>query len=116
MAKRKPGQLPLGAAAPRRKGSAERDAELDLRSLRAAATIPPGMKAIETAYRLIAREVDRAELEQDRYGKLNAARELRALRERLGVIQPVTGTDADGFWDEMADNGPDPAQGDRPQP
>lgn len=81
----------------------ERAAELDLRELRKLETIPAGMGALEAAYRLTAREVDRAEREADRWGKLNAARELRALRERLGVVVPEsTGGEADEFWGSMS--------------
>lgn len=113
MGKRRPGQLPLDDAAPKSKGTVERAAERDLRVLRGAGTIPDGMGALEAAYRLTARELDRAEREQDRWGKLNASRELRAVRERLGVIEPETGTDADAFWSELADPA---AGGHAPQP
>lgn len=94
-------------------GTVERAAQSDLRTLRAAGSIPEGMGALEAAYRLTARELDRAEREQDRWGKLNASRELRAVRERLGVVVPETGTDADAFWSELADP---TAGGDATQP
>jgi hypothetical protein len=115
VAKRTPGQLPLDDAAPKVKGVVERASERDLRDLRSAGTIPQGMAALEAAYRLTAREVDRAEREADRWGKLNATRELRAVRERLGVIEPDNGTDADAWWDEMRRAGA-AAGGDTPQP
>lgn len=95
----------------------ERAAELDLRALRSAGSIPDGMKAIEAAYRLTAREFDRAEEELDGWKKLNSARELRALRERLGVIEPVIEGEADAFWKNLeANTGDDPAQGHAAQP
>lgn len=98
-----PGQLPLDDAAPRTKGTVERAAEADLRELRRESTIPTGMTAVAAAFRLTAREIDRAEREQDRWGKLNAARELRALRERLGVVAPAAGGgEADAFWESMS--------------
>lgn len=98
------GQLTLEAGAGRRrKGGVERAAEADLRELRKAESIPPGMGALEAAYRLVAREVDRTEAEGDRWGKLNAARELRATRERLGIVAPdMTGSEADEFWGRMS--------------
>ena len=105
MGKRTPGQLPLDAATPRRKGTVERAAELDLRELRKAKSIPDGMKAIEAAYRLTAREFDRAEEEREGWKKLNSARELRALRERLGVVAPAPADgEAEAFWRDL---GPD---------
>lgn len=104
MAKRKPGQLPLDdVGAPRRKGSTERAAEGDLRVMRNLASIGAGMGALEVAYRLVAREVDRAETEADRWGKLKATSELRAIRERLASMVPLTSsTEADEFWSTMS--------------
>jgi uncharacterized membrane protein YcjF (UPF0283 family) len=66
----------------------ERAASADLRALRAEQLIPPGCAALEAAYRLMAREVDRAEREHDRYGKINTVREL------VRVRQVLAGTDA----------------------
>jgi len=80
------------------KGAVERFAEADLRELRRRETIAPGLKALEAAYRLVAREVDRAEAEGAEGGwrKLNATRELRAVRERLGIVPPEsTGDERD---------------------
>lgn len=92
MPARQPSLFPRG---PQRKGVVERFAEQDLRELRRLETIAPGMKAIEAAYRLVAREVDRAESEGPDGGwrKLNATRELRAVRERLGVLPPESSGD-----------------------
>lgn len=104
MPKRKAGQLPLDASGPRRVGVAERAAQDDLRFLRGADALPSGAKALEVAYRLCAREVDRAETEQDRWGKLKATSELRQLRERLAPLAFATGTpEADAFWQAMSE-------------
>jgi hypothetical protein len=101
--KRSAGQLPLDDAAPRAKGSTERAAEKDLRSMRSTKIVGEAVSALEVAYRLTAREVDRAEREQDRWGKLNAVRELRAVREKLGPMTPATPDDGAGeFWSTMS--------------
>ncbi|MCU1361270.1 MAG: hypothetical protein JWN99_2559 [Ilumatobacteraceae bacterium] len=103
MAKRNAGQLPLDAAVVRRKGSTERAAEKDLRTLRNMTTIGAGMAALEVTFRLTAREVDRAETEHDRWGKLKASSELRALRERIAPITPITqAAEADEYWRQIA--------------
>lgn len=83
---------------PARKGVVERFAEADLRELRKRETIAPGMKALEASYRLVAREIDRAESEGAEGGwkKLNATRELRAVRAQLGIVAPEsTGDERD---------------------
>jgi hypothetical protein len=107
LAKRKPGQLPLAAddaPAAGKKGSVERAAERDLTSMRKGKQISEAVGALEAAYRLTAREVDRSEVEQDRYGKLNAVRELRALREKLGpMTAPTSSSEADEFWSNMGE-------------
>lgn len=90
MAKRQTrGQQALDATAPRRsRGVVERACEDDLRELRIAGTLPPGTAAIQAAYRTAGREIDRAKAEGDRWGEIGASRELRALREQLGVNRP----------------------------
>lgn len=93
MPKRKPGQLPLEAAGRRAKGITERAAEVDLRELRTTGALGVAIGALTTAYRLCAREVDRAELEQDRWGKLKATSELRAIRTQLGPTAAATTAD-----------------------
>lgn len=88
-AKKAPDQLALdGTAEAYRKGTTERAAERDLTALRKDKTIGSGMGALEVAYRLAAREVDRAERGEDLWGKMKATAELRALRERLAPMTP----------------------------
>lgn len=83
------GQQALDAAAPRRsRGVVERACEADIRELGLLGTIPPGTAAIQAAYRAAGREVDRAKAEGDRWGEIGASRELRALRDQLGVNRP----------------------------
>lgn len=85
--KRSAGQLSLDGGS-RTRGVVERACEADLRELRLAGTLPPGTAAIQAAYRSAGREVDRAKAEGDRWGEIGASRELRALREQLGLVRP----------------------------
>jgi hypothetical protein len=77
----------------RRRGPVERAVGADLTTLRQLELLPPGASAIAAAYRLAAREVDRAEADRDRWGKIAAIRELRSVAERLGALAPPAVTD-----------------------
>lgn len=58
--------------------------------------LPAATGAIQTAYRNMGREVDRAKREGDRWGIVAASRELRAIREQLGIVYPTATSDAVG--------------------
>lgn len=72
-----------------KRGRAELDAMADLREMAKLGVLPAGTQAIRTAYRLVAREIDRAERAGDLYGKINAAARLAALRSQLAPIEQV---------------------------
>ena len=55
--------------------------------------MPVGTAAIQAAYRAAGREIDRARIEKDRWGEIGASRELRALRDQLGIVRPATSGD-----------------------
>jgi hypothetical protein len=100
--KRTPGQLPLTAGR-RSRGVVERAAGTDLRLLTQLELIAPGSKALEAAYRQLARELDRAEAERDRYGTINAARELLRVRAALAPTTAGGGEhDPDAFVAELS--------------
>lgn len=99
--KRTPGQLPLDAGN-RKRGVVERAAGTDLRLLTQLELIPPGSKALEAAYRQLARELDRAETERDRYGTINAARELLRVRAALAPTTVEMDHDPDAFVAELS--------------
>jgi hypothetical protein len=114
MSARKPRKDPAqpaldGLAEVYKKRATERAAEADLRDLRKAGQMAVATSALATAYRLVAREVDRAETEEDRWGKMKAASELRAIRVQLAPMTALTTSEeADGFWSDMST----PAAGD----
>jgi hypothetical protein len=84
------------------RGAIETAAAGDVAYLRDEDLVDDGVKALELSYLLMAREVDRAETEKDRYGKINAARELRSLRQQLAAFGPaVTGASLEEFWAEL---------------
>lgn len=88
---RKPAQdrLPLDGITGRSQGTVERAVAADIRALAELELLPPAVKAIAASCRLVARELDRAEREKDRWGKLAAARELARLRAQLGALTPL---------------------------
>ena len=90
MTKPRQPRLP-GTASRAKRGVVERAAGADLTALRREDVLPTGSEALQAAFRLLAREVDRADLEQDRYGKINATRELRNVRQALGSLDPTAG-------------------------
>lgn len=91
-AKKAPAQPKLPGTSPtRRRGVVERAAGADLSKLRDLEVMPDGTAALQDAYRLLAREMDRAESERDRYGKINTARELRNLRQNLAPVTAASG-------------------------
>lgn len=55
--------------------------------------LPGATVAIQVAYRNMGREVDRARREGDRWGIVAASRELRALRDQLGIVRPTATRD-----------------------
>ncbi len=96
------GQLPLDASR-RSRGTAERDAGADLSELRRLELLPAASKAVQTAYRYLARELDRARAEGDRYGQINAAREILRIRAALGSTDPTaTGDELQRLRDDLS--------------
>jgi hypothetical protein len=90
--KHQPGQLTLDAD-DRTRGPHERDAGADLARMAREGLLPPSMKAIARAYRSMARELDRCRRDGDRWGSYAASRELRALRDQLGIVRPTATRD-----------------------
>lgn len=87
------GQLELDIGQ-RALGPVEQGAANDLLLLAELGVIPSGSSALERTYRRLARQIDSATAESDRYGVINAARELRAMRSELGVTTGAAGDDA----------------------
>ena len=88
----------------------EQAAGRDIRTLEAEGQIPPAAEALVVAYQLLARELDRTEIEHDRYGKINTAAKLLAVRKELAPLgDQGTPADLDSFWSDVsahAGNGP----------
>jgi hypothetical protein len=75
----------------------------DIRRLEADGDIPPAASALVVAYQLLARELDRTEIEKDRYGKINTAAKLIAVRKELAPIgDEGTPADVDAFWADVS--------------
>lgn len=87
MSKPRQPKLP-GASTRAKRGVTERAAGTDLSIMRGANMLPAGTEALATSYRLLAREVDRAEDDEDGYRKINAVRELRNVRNALAGVDP----------------------------
>lgn len=68
-----------GTKARYRPGRVERAAVADITELDKAGRLPAGSAALADSYKLLAREVDRAELEEDRWGKAKVVSEMRAV-------------------------------------
>jgi hypothetical protein len=105
VASKNAGQQSLLAAQRRKRGTVERNAEADLRELRTYKALVPGMKALESAYKLMAREIDLAgdDVEGGTWKAINASREMRAVRERLGLVIPAAvGEEANAFWTSVS--------------
>ena len=83
-----------GTSATRRRGVVERAAATDLSRLREVGAIPDGSGALEATYRRLAAAVDRANRDEENYHLVNAARELRQTRERLGSTTSPAEDDA----------------------
>jgi hypothetical protein len=64
-------------------GTIERNAARDLRELEKLDAIPPGMEAIKSAIRQVARQLDAAAREDDRYSVITASSQLLKLRLAL---------------------------------
>lgn len=58
-----------------------------------AGLLPSSTTGIQKAYRAIGRELDRCIRERDRWGGLAASRELRSLRDQLGIQRPTSSRD-----------------------
>lgn len=89
-----PQQLRLAGVAPPKLGPVERSAREDIHLLNDLGVIPAGSKALEATYRRLARQIDAATDDGDRYGVINSARELRQLRAGLGVTAAGAADDA----------------------
>lgn len=115
MTRRKPTQPALPGTSERyRPGTIERNAAADITAL--ATVLPAGTTALQSAYKTLARELDRAEKERDRYGKIYAAREMLKIRQSL---TPMTGDDAEDApqtVDEFIAGLPAAPVGDAPKP
>jgi len=94
-----PQQLHLAGVEPRKLGPVERASREDMTVLNDLGVIPAGSKALEATYRRLARQIDKATDEDDRYGVINSARELRQLRAGLGVT--TGGADDDALREFM---------------
>jgi hypothetical protein len=92
VAKHGPGQLTLDTT-DRARGTIERACAADLTAMRRAGLLPESTGAIQAAYRAVGRELDRCRREGDRWGGLAASRELRALRDQLGIVRPTSTRD-----------------------
>lgn len=81
------GQQKLTGTAVRRKvGATERYAGTDVRRLRELELVPPGMEALEKVYRDLGRTFDEALADDDRYGRINTAREMLRVRQALAPM------------------------------
>jgi hypothetical protein len=90
--------LPPDAAG---RGDVELAAARDLDELRD--QLPDGSAALEAAYQLLARELDRAERERDRYGKINTVRQLQAIRRELAPVRAeIDAATVDDFFAAMS--------------
>lgn len=89
-----PQQLHLEGIRAIPKGPAEKAAGRDLEVLRELGVIPTGSLALEVSYRRLARQLDAADDEGDRYGVINASAALRTMRAELGVTTGSAGDDA----------------------
>lgn len=82
-------------------GPTERAAQGDLRELRRLDMLTTGTSALTVAYRLAARDVDRAERKSDAWAAASAMRELRALRLEIApTAAPLAG---DGLGELLGD-------------
>lgn len=92
MPKHDPGQLSLDGRS-RSQGVIERACGTDLAYMSREGLLPAATSALQSAYRTIGREIDRAKREGDRWGLVAASRELRSLREQLGIVRPTATRD-----------------------
>jgi hypothetical protein len=94
-------QLELLPPAAGGRGPVEVAAARDLEQLRD--QISDGCQALEATYQLLARELDRAEVEGDRYGKINTARQLQAIRRDLAPVRAeIDAATVDDFFAAMS--------------
>lgn len=94
-----------------RPGTVERHAVADLTELRQLERLPAGSLAVQDAYKQVAREIDRAEKERDRWGKIRAVSEL--VKIRLALAPEVADGTTEGLDDWIAGL-PTAAAGDTP--
>lgn len=92
MAKHPPGQLPLDTG-DRSRGTVERACAADLAEMGRAGLLPGSTAGVQKAYRAVGRELDRCIRERDRWGGIAVSRELRALRDQLGIERPTSTRD-----------------------
>ena len=92
MAKHTPGQLPLPTV-DRSRGTVERACAADLTEMGRAGLLPASTAGVQKAYRAAGRELDRCIRERDRWGGIAVSRELRALRDQLGIQRPTATRD-----------------------
>lgn len=94
-------QLRLLEAPATGRGAVEIAAARDLEQLRD--SIGEGCEALEATFQLLARELDRAEREGDRYGKINTARQLQSVRRELAPVRTtLDAATIDDFFDEVS--------------
>lgn len=85
-------RLPAVPAGGRRsQGTVERHASSDVRALKALEVLPPGTDALQSIYRALGRTFDEAIADNDRYGRINTAREMLRVREALSPIAVAAG-------------------------
>jgi hypothetical protein len=103
-------QLELLAPAAGGRGAVEIAAARDLEQIRDMVT--DGCQALEAAYLLLARELDRSEAEGDRYGKINTTRQLQAISRDLAPVRAeIDAATVDDFFASMSAkirDGPEP--------
>jgi hypothetical protein len=58
-----------------------------------AGLLPSSTAGVQKAYRAAGRELDRCIRERDRWGGIAVSRELRALRDQLGIQRPTSTRD-----------------------
>jgi hypothetical protein len=92
VAKHTPGQLPLELG-DRSRGTVERACAADLTEMGRAGLLPSSTAGVQKAYRAAGRELDRCIRERDRWGGIAVSRELRALRDQLGIQRPTSTRD-----------------------
>jgi hypothetical protein len=85
------------------RGFVEAAAARDVAYLDETDNLEDGSEALQATYVLLGREIDRAEHEQDRYGKINAAAKLLTIRKDLAPVGPASNAASlDDFFAELS--------------